>query len=140
MTTAKGERTMATRTICVGLCSRQRAVDLMGVAAGHAIIGRRYLTSGGAIYVGLPAIEGLTVDAADDALGYLAVGRLPSGESIPTLPLDPVEVLARLAAADADARREGETDIAVAIASVIQDLRTRVSPAPFSKNEQEVTP
>lgn len=64
----------------VGLCSRKRAEYLM-MAAAHA---------GGAIYVGMPPIEGLTEDG-----GYLCVGTV-GGEPVGPRALDPRDVIGLL--------------------------------------------
>lgn len=69
----------------VGLCSQKRAEYLMGAAA----------VAGGAIYVGLPEIPGLT-DGWDRV--HLCVGTLPNGEHVPTRLLPAPRVIGALRA------------------------------------------
>jgi hypothetical protein len=75
-----------TQDFPVGLCSRKRAEHLMGAAA----------VAGGAIFVGIPEIRGVTVGRDNDWRGFLCCGRLPSGDAVPRRLLNPATVLAAL--------------------------------------------
>jgi len=101
-------------TTPVGLCSRARAEYLMGAAA----------LSGGAIYVSLQPIAGLTAPGE-----YLCCGTI-GGEPVPTTLLDPQDVLGRL---DAEAARLEQcsptlfTDWVADIRDAAADLRAKLA-------------